>query len=85
MVSKNMIRIYGAVVVLLIMFSTHAVFSKVNLTPPVPIDAPQTIHAAGTIEIGFSPNGGITDMIVKEIDTAKSSIEVQANSFQAHR
>ena len=49
--------------------------------PPDSIAAPQTIPSAGNVEVAFSPNGGITDMIVKEINAAKSSIEVQAYSF----
>ena len=50
-------------------------------SPPGNISAPQTIQATGTIEVGFSPHGGITEMIVKELNGAKKSIEVQAYSF----
>src|SRR5262245_33829069 len=40
---------------------------------PIPMDA--------TIEVLFSPNGGITDRIVQEIECAHTSIRVQAYSF----
>ena len=33
------------------------------------------------VQVYFSPNGGCTDAIVKEIDNAKSEILVQAYSF----
>lgn len=45
------------------------------------ISSPQTIPAQGTIEVAFSPQGGIAGMIVKELNGAKSSIEVQSYSF----
>jgi phosphatidylserine/phosphatidylglycerophosphate/cardiolipin synthase-like enzyme len=37
--------------------------------------------ATGTIDTYFSPNGGATEAIVKEINSAKSEILVQAYSF----
>jgi len=41
-----------------------------------------TISAwAGDIQVFFSPNGGCTDAIVKEIAAAKSEILIQAYSF----
>lgn len=39
------------------------------------------IPAAGTMETFFSPNGGCTDAIVREISSAKSEILIQAYSF----
>lgn len=33
------------------------------------------------LQVYFSPNGGITDAIIKEIDTAKSEVLVQAYYF----
>ncbi len=50
-------------------------------TPPGDISHPNTIQATGTIQVAFSPRGGITDMIVQELNSAKKSIEVQAYSF----
>lgn len=41
----------------------------------------QTIPAVGSVEVAFSPEGGITAMLVKEINSAKKSIFVQAYSF----
>ena len=38
-------------------------------------------HPLPPIEVYFSPNGGCTDAIVREIHDAKSSILVQAYSF----
>jgi phosphatidylserine/phosphatidylglycerophosphate/cardiolipin synthase-like enzyme len=38
-----------------------------------------------TIEVYFSPKGGCTDAIVKELDKAKSTILVQAYSFTSYR
>ncbi|HBE78996.1 MAG TPA: phospholipase D family protein [Firmicutes bacterium] len=56
-------------------------FVSSKLSPPGSISTPQSIPATGFIEVGFSPNGGITDLIIKELDAAKKSIEVQAYSF----
>jgi phosphatidylserine/phosphatidylglycerophosphate/cardiolipin synthase-like enzyme len=42
---------------------------------------PQEINAVGTIEVAFSPNGGITQMVVREINQAKTQILVEAYSF----
>jgi len=39
------------------------------------------IPATGSAEVFFSPNGGATDAIVREIDAAKSEVLVQAYSF----
>lgn len=37
--------------------------------------------ATGTIEVLFSPKGGATEAVVKEIDNARSDILIQAYSF----
>ena len=50
-------------------------------SPPSSISVPQTISAEDTTEIGFSPHGGITSMIVRELNDAQKSIAVQAYSF----
>ena len=52
---------------LLITCSTHAYSDQFKST--------------GTIDTYFSPNGGATEAIVKEINSAKSEILVQAYSF----
>jgi phosphatidylserine/phosphatidylglycerophosphate/cardiolipin synthase-like enzyme len=39
------------------------------------------IPATGSTEVFFSPNGGATEAIVREIDAAKSEVLVQAYSF----
>jgi hypothetical protein len=40
-----------------------------------------TFQSIGTIDTYFSPNGGATEAIVKEINSAKQEILVQAYSF----
>jgi phosphatidylserine/phosphatidylglycerophosphate/cardiolipin synthase-like enzyme len=41
----------------------------------------QEFPSTGTIDVYFSPNGGCTDAIVKEISAAKQEILIQAYSF----
>jgi phosphatidylserine/phosphatidylglycerophosphate/cardiolipin synthase-like enzyme len=48
---------------------------------PTELTGVHTMPATGTIEFAFSPNGGITNMIVDEINKAKKTILVQAYSF----
>lgn len=36
-------------------------------------------------EVYFSPNGGCTDAIVRELDKAQSTVVVQAYSFASYR
>lgn len=48
---------------------------------PNGIKGVHVVESTGTMEVAFSPNGGITDMIVKNIGQAKKSIEVMAYSF----
>jgi phosphatidylserine/phosphatidylglycerophosphate/cardiolipin synthase-like enzyme len=45
-----------------------------------PINA-ASYPAAGTVDVYFSPDGGCTDAIAKELNNAKSEILVQAYSF----
>jgi phosphatidylserine/phosphatidylglycerophosphate/cardiolipin synthase-like enzyme len=45
---------------------------------PLPLQPPENLS---TIEVYFSPKGGCTDAVVREIDTAKKMILVQAYSF----
>jgi phosphatidylserine/phosphatidylglycerophosphate/cardiolipin synthase-like enzyme len=44
---------------------------------PQPIKVPGT----GEVEVAFSPNGGVEKLIIKALDSAKSSIRLQAYSF----
>lgn len=56
-----------------------ALVLSLSLLLVVPITSRVTAdQAAATVH--FSPNGGCTDAIVKEINTAKKSILVQADS-----
>ena len=48
---------------------------------PNDISHPNTINAAGTVEVAFSPNGGVTDVVVNAINEAQKSIRVQAYTF----
>lgn len=41
----------------------------------------EQFKATGTVDVYFSPNGGATEAIVREIDSAKREILVQAYSF----
>ena len=41
----------------------------------------EQFNSKGTTDVYFSPNGGVTEAIVKEIDNAKQEILVQAYSF----
>lgn len=41
----------------------------------------EQFQSTGTIDAYFSPNGGATEAIIKEINSAKSEILVQAYSF----
>ena len=47
----------------------------------IPTFATESLPAIGTINVFFSPNGGATEAVVKEINAAKSEILVQAYSF----
>ena len=43
-----------------------------------------TMPAIGTVDVAFSPDGGVTGMITDEISNAEKSIHVQAYSFTSH-
>lgn len=50
-------------------------------------DSVKGVHqlpATGTIDVAFSPNGGVTNMITSEIGQAKQSVQVQAYSFTSN-
>src|ERR1035437_7092396 len=44
-------------------------------------EKPVTVQSAGELEVAFSPNGGATDLVIKVIHSAKTSIRVLAYSF----
>ena len=48
---------------------------------PEQVKGVHNVSATGTIDVAFSPHGGITTMIVDEISKAKQSIQIQAYSF----
>ncbi len=53
---------------------------------PKPVVAERTVTTKpaserGKIEVFFSPNGGCTEAIIKEIDSAKERVLIQAYSF----
>ena len=48
---------------------------------PEQLKGTHTVQSVGTIDVAFSPNGGITAMIVQHLNKTKKSIEVQAYSF----
>ena len=47
----------------------------------VTAERPVTVPSAGELEVAFSPNGGCTDLVIKVIHSAKTSIRVLAYSF----
>lgn len=53
---------------------------KSNITSGHPV----TVPAAGTVEVAFSPNGGITDMMVKFIGEARSWVLVSAYALTSN-
>jgi phosphatidylserine/phosphatidylglycerophosphate/cardiolipin synthase-like enzyme len=55
-------------------------FVIISLISISPVNAEQ-FKATGTIDAYFSPHGGCTEAIVKEISNAKTEILVQAYSF----
>jgi phosphatidylserine/phosphatidylglycerophosphate/cardiolipin synthase-like enzyme len=65
--------------VIVVPFSVFARTSKSAL--PENLATPHVLPNTGTVEVGFSPDGGITAMIVGELNSAEKSIEVQAYSF----
>lgn len=48
---------------------------------PESIKGVHSVPAVGTIDVAFSPKGGIAGMIVNELSKAKKTIQVQAYSF----
>ncbi len=52
----------------------------ISLLSLTPVQAEQ-FKSTGTIDVYFSPHGGCTDAIVKELNNAKTEILVQAYSF----
>ena len=60
---------------------TSAENKNVQHVVPDNIKGVHTMPAVGTIDVAFSPAGGITGMITKEINNAKTSIQMQAYSF----
>lgn len=69
-----------------VVFQTHrysvllAVFAIISLFIVQSLQA-QEIRGTGTVDVYFSPDGGTTRAIVKEINNARSEILIQAYSF----
>jgi phosphatidylserine/phosphatidylglycerophosphate/cardiolipin synthase-like enzyme len=58
------------------------VITLILLATVLPASAEQ-FKSTGTVDVFFSPNGGATAAIVRELDAAKSEIRVQAYSFSS--
>jgi hypothetical protein len=56
-------------------------FFVLNVLSMLAADRPEAKPITGEIEVYFSPKGGCTDAVVKQISIAKSTIHVQAYSF----
>ncbi|MDQ0204455.1 phospholipase D family nuclease [Pectinatus haikarae] len=48
---------------------------------PTELSQPNTVEGTGTIEVAFSPGGGAAEAVIKTINKAKTSINVQAYIF----
>ncbi len=70
-----------AITVLLIIIAVLGCSAAKPRSMPADLKGVHTYLATGTVDVAFSPNGGITEMIVNEISNAKQSIQVQAYSF----
>src|SRR5687767_14959615 len=61
----------------LLILSAAAAPAQRRKVAPEP-EAPTPAAAEAGVEVYFSPGGGCTDAIVREIDAAKSTVKVQA-------
>ncbi|MBP2649823.1 MAG: phospholipase D/transphosphatidylase [Firmicutes bacterium] len=53
-------------------------------TMPDNLKGVHTVPAVGSIDVAFSPEGGITNMLIGELNAAKKTIHVQAYSFTSN-
>jgi phosphatidylserine/phosphatidylglycerophosphate/cardiolipin synthase-like enzyme len=60
------------------------VVDHIKTIVPASFSGVHAMPSVGTIDVAFSPEGGITNMVVKEIGIAKKSIQVQAYSFTSN-
>ena len=60
---------------------TAILLAAATLLLPLPIRAADHRSAASNVEVFFSPHGGCTAAVVKELGNAKTSVLVQAYSF----
>ena len=58
-----------------------ALISVILFLAPTPSQPQDRNTAAVILNVHFSPNGGCTEAIIKELDKAKNSVLVQAYSF----
>jgi Phosphatidylserine/phosphatidylglycerophosphate/cardiolipin synthases and related enzymes len=78
---KKYMKCFMVMIATVLAISVSVFAYALKISPPSFINSPHTLKATGTIEVGFSPAGGITQMIVDELNSSKKSIEVQAYSF----
>ena len=71
-------RRLGCIIGLLVTFN---VTSAMVLFPSITLPQDKLL----SWEVYFSPNGGCTDAIVRELDKAKSTVLVQAYSFTSYK
>ncbi|MDU2066860.1 MAG: phospholipase D family protein [Sporomusaceae bacterium] len=55
--------------------------AKQTAVMPDGLKGVHTVAAAGSVDVAFSPKGGVTNMIVGELGKAQKSVQVQAYSF----
>ena len=61
--------------------NSNYLMELVGLNSNIKSPPPTIIKATGTIQVAFSPNNGVTNIIVNAINEAKQSILVEAYSF----
>ncbi len=52
-------------------------------TPAIPPTPPISVPAAGTLEVGFSPDGGAEQLVLRVIASARTELKVLAYSFSS--
>lgn len=75
MTPKAQTPLIGAAV---LMLAAGTAWIKVSVTPP---PAAPLVAAASGLEVWFSPKGGCTEAVVKELDGARKTVLMQAYSF----
>ena len=81
--TRKIITLGGLVVVGIGVCATNSSYllELIGIGSGVKSPPPTTLKAIGSIQVAFSPNNGVTNMVVNAINSAKKSILVEAYSF----